>query len=175
MPEGPVVVNNTPLVALCGLGRLGLLETLFGEVLIPRAVYDEFVAVAPPAHPPGSDRRAGPQRAGRHADRVRRLLPPAQGQTAVILDLSLGNQVLYAGLSADVLAGRPTLTTPLEEAILVLLANLSRLPIDPEEVVLTGGMAIWVYLVVFYALHGKTKRIYYEDGRGERILVAAHG
>ena len=93
----------------------------------------------------------------------------------MILDLSLGNKVLYAGLTVSVLAGRPTLTTPPEEAIPVLLANLAHLPIDSEEVVLTGGMAIWAYLVVFHALHGKTKRIYYEDGRGERILVAAHG
>ena len=93
----------------------------------------------------------------------------------MILDLSLSNKVLYARLTVGVLAGRPTLTTPPEEAILVLLANLVYLPIDSEEVVLIGGMAIWAYLVVFHALHGKTKRIYYEDGRGERILVAAHG
>ena len=41
--------------------------------------------------------------------------------------------------------------------------------------VLTGGMAIWAYLAVFHYLHGRTKRIWYEDGRGERVLVAAHG
>ena len=47
--------------------------------------------------------------------------------------------------------------------------------IDREEVTLTGSMAIWAYLVAFHFLHGKTKRIYYEDGRGVRVLVAAHG
>jgi len=47
MRDGPVVLNNTPLVALWSLGRLDLLGTLFGEILIPRAVYDEFVATAP--------------------------------------------------------------------------------------------------------------------------------
>jgi hypothetical protein len=44
-----------------------------------------------------------------------------------------------------------------------------------QEVVLTGGMAIWAYLVVFHFLHGRTRKILYEDGRGERVLVAAHG
>lgn len=44
MPDEPVVLNNTPLVALWSLGRLDLLEALFGEVLIPAAVREEFLA-----------------------------------------------------------------------------------------------------------------------------------
>ncbi|MBM4466875.1 MAG: DUF3368 domain-containing protein [Chloroflexi bacterium] len=44
MHVGPVIVNNTPLVALWVLGRLDLLRELYGEVLIPQAVYEEFVA-----------------------------------------------------------------------------------------------------------------------------------
>ena len=44
MPEGPVIANNTPLVALWTLGRLDLLRDLYGEVWIPQAVYNEFVA-----------------------------------------------------------------------------------------------------------------------------------
>jgi predicted nucleic acid-binding protein len=44
MPDGPVVVNNTPLVALWTVGRLDLLRDLFQEVLIPRAVEEEFLA-----------------------------------------------------------------------------------------------------------------------------------
>jgi predicted nucleic acid-binding protein len=47
MPAGPVVLNNTPLVALTVLGRLDLLRDLFGEVLIPESVRDEFLAVDP--------------------------------------------------------------------------------------------------------------------------------
>ena len=47
--------------------------------------------------------------------------------------------------------------------------------IDPDEVVLTGAMAIWAYLAVFHYLHGRTRRIHYEDGVGNRVLVAAHG
>jgi predicted nucleic acid-binding protein len=44
MRVGPVIVNNTPLVALWVLGRLDLLRELYDEVLIPQAVYEEFVA-----------------------------------------------------------------------------------------------------------------------------------
>jgi predicted nucleic acid-binding protein len=44
MPAGPVIANNTPLVALWVLGRLELLRDPFGEVLIPLAVHEEFLA-----------------------------------------------------------------------------------------------------------------------------------
>jgi predicted nucleic acid-binding protein len=44
MPVAPVVANNTPLVALWILGRLDLLREMYGEVLIPPAIQDEFVA-----------------------------------------------------------------------------------------------------------------------------------
>jgi predicted nucleic acid-binding protein len=44
MPEGPVIANNTPLVALWTLGHLDLLRDLYGEVWIPQAVYAEFTA-----------------------------------------------------------------------------------------------------------------------------------
>jgi hypothetical protein len=93
----------------------------------------------------------------------------------VRLDLSLSNTALYADLEIQDLAGRQTLLTPPAEAIPILVRNLSTLAIDPEEVTLTGGMAIWAYLAAFHFLHGRTKRVYYEDGRGQRVLVAAHG
>ena len=95
------------------------------------------------------------------------------GQT--LIDLSLSNEGLYRGLEGKDLAGSLTLLSDPESAVPLLLSNLSELSIDPEEVVLTGRMAIWAYLVVFHHLHGRTKRIYYEDGRGQRILIAAHG
>jgi predicted nucleic acid-binding protein len=44
MHDRPVIANNTPLVALWTLGRLDLLRDLYGQVLIPQAVYDEFLA-----------------------------------------------------------------------------------------------------------------------------------
>lgn len=93
----------------------------------------------------------------------------------MVLDLSLHNEDLYRGLEIDRRAGKLTLLSPPEEAIEVLVENVESLTIDPEDVELTGSMAIWAYLVVFHTLHGKTKRIWYKDGRGQRILVAAHG
>lgn len=44
MPDRPVVLNNTPLVALWTLGRLDFLRELWGDVLIPEAVRSEFLA-----------------------------------------------------------------------------------------------------------------------------------
>lgn len=41
---GPVILNNTPLVALWSLDLLPLLRDLYGEILIPQAVYEEFLA-----------------------------------------------------------------------------------------------------------------------------------
>ena len=50
MPAGPVILNNTPLVALWSIGQLTLLRDLYGEVLIPQAVYEEFLAVEQATH-----------------------------------------------------------------------------------------------------------------------------
>ena len=91
------------------------------------------------------------------------------------LDLSLANADLWQGLEVETLAGKRTLVTPPEQAIPVLAERLAAPPIDPEEVVLTGAMAIWAYLVVFHHLHGRTQRVFYQDGRGQLLLVAAHG
>jgi len=44
MHDGPVIVNNTPLVALWTLRRLDLFQLLFDEVLAPAAVHAEFLA-----------------------------------------------------------------------------------------------------------------------------------
>jgi predicted nucleic acid-binding protein len=44
MHGGPVIANNTPLVALWVLDRLDLLRELYDEVLIPQTVYEEFLA-----------------------------------------------------------------------------------------------------------------------------------
>lgn len=44
MHSGPVILDNTPLVAFWALGRIDLLRHLYGEVLIPDAVQREFLA-----------------------------------------------------------------------------------------------------------------------------------
>ncbi|MCM1494481.1 MAG: DUF3368 domain-containing protein [Bacteroides sp.] len=37
-----VIVNTTPLIALCHVGQLDLLKKIYGEILIPQAVYREL-------------------------------------------------------------------------------------------------------------------------------------
>ena len=34
-----VIVNSTPIIVLCGIGKLGILRELYGKVTIPSAVY----------------------------------------------------------------------------------------------------------------------------------------
>lgn len=45
MPAKPVVVNSTPLVAFWAIGRLDILRLLFGEIVIPPAVREEFLSI----------------------------------------------------------------------------------------------------------------------------------
>lgn len=44
MHDGPVIANNTPLVAFWTIAQTNILRELFGEILIPQAVYEEFLA-----------------------------------------------------------------------------------------------------------------------------------
>jgi predicted nucleic acid-binding protein len=46
MHVGPVIANNTPLVALWSISRLDILHSLFEEILIPPTVQDEFLLPA---------------------------------------------------------------------------------------------------------------------------------
>lgn len=39
-----VIVNTTPLIALCHVGKLDILKKIYGEVSIPQAVYQELSA-----------------------------------------------------------------------------------------------------------------------------------
>jgi hypothetical protein len=114
-------------------------------------------------------------------------------EVMMVLDVSLTNSQLYQGLEIELDAGRLNLRTPPAQAIPVMVANLQKVAIDPEEVVLTGRMAIWAYLAVFHELHGRTRRVFYSEPRLEapggqgrtaktgaevqqtRILIAAHG
>lgn len=38
-----VIVNSTPLIVLCGIGKLNVLREMYHEVYIPRAVYQEVI------------------------------------------------------------------------------------------------------------------------------------
>ncbi|MDO4338881.1 MAG: DUF3368 domain-containing protein [Eubacteriales bacterium] len=39
-----VIVNSTPLIVLCKIGRLDILKNLYGEIIIPQAVFSEVTA-----------------------------------------------------------------------------------------------------------------------------------
>ena len=39
-----VVSNTTPIIALSSIGKLDLLHELFGEIIVPEAVYFEIKA-----------------------------------------------------------------------------------------------------------------------------------
>ncbi len=40
-----VVVNPTPLIVLCGIGRLDILRELYQKIMIPEAVYREVTII----------------------------------------------------------------------------------------------------------------------------------
>ena len=97
---------------------------------------------------------------------------------ATIINLGLKNTDLYAGCEIEEVAGRLNLTTPVDQAVNIVGRNVSAIveaASDRSEVVLTGPMAVWAYLVVFHAVVHAFARVYYDDGRGNKVLVAAHG
>lgn len=94
------------------------------------------------------------------------------------INLALANSTLYEGCEIEEVAGRLNLTTPVEEAVSLVGRNVAAIVAEAEdrdEVVLTGPMAVWAYLVVFHAVVHAFRRVYYDDGRGNKVLVAAHG
>jgi len=40
-----VIVNSTPIIVLCGIGKLDILRELYGGITIPTAVYQEVTAM----------------------------------------------------------------------------------------------------------------------------------
>ena len=97
---------------------------------------------------------------------------------AITNNLGLNNPTLYGGCVIEEVAGRLNLTTSVEDAIGIVGKNVAKLVAEAterDEVVLTGPMAVWSYLVVFHAVVHAFRRVYYDDGRGNKVLVAAHG
>jgi hypothetical protein len=93
------------------------------------------------------------------------------------IDLSLTNNVLYDGCEIVEVGGRLTLSTPPAEASNVVGRNAMAIVDNAEdrsEVVLTGPMAVWAYLVVFHIVVHKFSRVYYDDGRSGAVLIAQH-
>ncbi len=96
------------------------------------------------------------------------------------IDLSLSNAELYAGTDVEEVAGRKNLKTPVADAVAIVGRNvgglLGAVPANERaEVTLTGPMAVWAYLIVFHAVVHAFARVYYDDGRSGRVLIAAHG
>ena len=96
------------------------------------------------------------------------------------INLALTNTELYAGCEISEMAGRLTLTTPVDVAAnhvgRNVAAMIEAIPADQRgAVALTGPMAVWAYLVVFHGVLHKFTRVYYDDGRGGVVCVAAHG
>jgi len=95
------------------------------------------------------------------------------------IDLSLKNETLYDGCEITEVGGRLTLTTEPAEAANIVGRNAITMieSISAEErneVVLTGPMAVWAYLVVFHQVVHKFRKVIYDDGRGETVLIAQH-
>lgn len=72
------------------------------------------------------------------------------------------------------------LTTPVADAVNIVGRNIELMIFDLEpdqrrEVTLTGPMVVWSYLVVFHSVLHRFARVYYDDGRNDKVLVAAHG
>lgn len=98
----------------------------------------------------------------------------------MLIDLSLKNEVLYAGCVIEEVAGRLNLTTPVEQAITIVGRNIADIvqavPADQRDVVeLTGPMAVWAYLVVFHAVLHAFREVQYSDGRNPVVVIARHG
>lgn len=96
----------------------------------------------------------------------------------VVINLALTNEDLYAGCEISEVAGRLNLVTPVDEAVNIIGKNIEKIVAeipDRSEVLLTGPMAVWSYMVVFHAVVHAFARVYYDDGRGNKVLVAAHG
>lgn len=97
----------------------------------------------------------------------------------ISFDLSLNNKRLYDGCKIEEVAGKLNLQTPVEHAIAIVGKNCSAIVNEligtDAEITLTGGMAVWAYLVVFHLVVHRFKHIYYDDGKGNKVLVAAHG
>lgn len=95
---------------------------------------------------------------------------------ATIIDLSLKNESLYIGCMIEEVAGRLNLKTPVEQAITIVGRNIQSQNLSGDEVILSGPMAIWSYLIVFHAVLHTFKKVYYDDGKGDgKVLIAAHG
>ena len=92
------------------------------------------------------------------------------------IDLSLSNKALYERCDITEVGGRLTLTTTAEKAVEIVGRNIQQIVTQREpSILLTGPMAVWAYLVVAHHCMHRCDSLWYSDGRGEPLLIAAHG
>jgi len=96
------------------------------------------------------------------------------------IDLSLSNTDLYNGCEVEIVGGRANLKTPIAVAVEIVGSNINRIVSeiprsDRNEVILTGPMAVWSYLVVFHAVVHAFTSVSYDDGRSEAVVISRHG
>lgn len=98
----------------------------------------------------------------------------------MLINLGLDNAALYEGCHIETVAGRRNLVTPVEQAVEIVGQNIQAM-VDSaewearEKCLLTGPMAVWAYLVVFHAVVHRVREVWYDDGRGSAVRIAAHG
>jgi len=95
------------------------------------------------------------------------------------INLGLGNAKLYDGCEIGEVGGRTTLLTPPAEASNLIGQNAQEIvdtvpSEERSEITLTGPMAVWAYLVVFHVVLHQFGEVWYDDGRGNRVLIAKH-
>ena len=95
------------------------------------------------------------------------------------IDLSLSNNVLYAGCEISEVGGRPTLVTSPADAINIVGRNardiVSQVPASERgEIELSGPTAVWSYLIVFHQVVHAFSQVWYNDGRNPRVLISQH-
>ena len=91
------------------------------------------------------------------------------------IDLSLNNKKLYENCEINEVAGRKNLATPISEAINIVGKNVHNMNLHGDEITLSGPMAVWAYLIIFHEVVHRFNRVYYNDGRNDSVLIAAHG
>lgn len=97
------------------------------------------------------------------------------------IDLSIStDSPVYAGVDITQAGGRANITTEPQAAADRIGAAVNAIVHDtpPQErhtIVLTGAAPIWAYAVAIHAALHACTRLYTDDGRGHRVLVAAHG
>ena|SRR3989344_5262028 len=94
------------------------------------------------------------------------------------LDISLENEVLYAGckIGKKKVKGveRLSLQTPREDALPKIMANLERIIAEAdsrERIEITGRMATWTYLVTVTRAMQSFNKVCFDAGDGGPMLV----